>query len=60
MAGKKMLVAVTAIRLRNRRAELTSILTHMRAATTARELVPVRVSSTVHWLPELETAIAYS
>jgi hypothetical protein len=46
MAGKKMLVAVTVIRLRNRRAELTSILTRMRAATTARELV--------------ETTIAYS
>ncbi len=60
MAGKKMLVAVTVIRLRNRRAELTSILTHMRAAMTARELVPVRVSGTVRWRPDLETTIAFA
>ncbi len=60
MAGKKMLVAVTVIRLRNRRAELSSILSHMRAATSAHELAPVRVSGTVPWRPELETTISFA
>ena len=59
MAGKKMLVAVTVVRLRNRRAELTFILRHMRAATTTLELVRV----TNRQLPsesELEAEIALS
>ena len=54
MAGKKMLVAVTVVRLRNRRAELTFILRHMRAATTTLELVQLPSES------ELEAAIALS
>ena len=60
MAGQKMLVVAKVIRLRNRRAELTSVLAHMRAATTARELAPVRVSGNIPWRPELETAISFA
>ncbi len=58
MAGKKMLVAVTVVRLRNRRAELTFILRHMRAATTTLELV--RVTNQLPSESELEAAIALS
>ena len=62
MAGQKMLVAVTVVRLRNRRAELTFILRHMRAATTTLELVRV-TNQQLNQLPsesELEAAIALS
>ena len=58
MAGQKMLVAVTVVRLRNRRAELTFILRHMRAATTTLELV--RVTNQLPSESELEAAIALS
>ena len=58
MAGKKMLVAVTVVRLRNRRAELTFILRHMRAATTTLELV--RVTNQLPSESELEAEIALS
>ena len=56
MAGKKMLVAVTVVRLRNRRAELTFILRHMRAATTTLELARV----TLQLPSELGAEIALS
>ena len=56
MAGQKMLVAVTVVRLRNRRAELTFILRHMRAATTTLELAQV----TLQLPSELEAEIALS
>jgi len=44
MVGSKMLVATNIIRLRNRKAELETVLGHMRTRTTdaPRELLPIR------------------
>ncbi len=56
MVGNKMLVATNIIRLRNRRAELETVLRHMRtrATTAPRELMPIQplreANATISWV----------
>ena len=56
MVGNKMLVATNIIRLRNRRAELETVLRHMRTRTTTapRELLPIQptheAEATISWV----------
>ncbi len=45
MVGKKMLVVAVIIRLRTRREELASVLQHLRAAVTPRELAPIQMTA---------------